>query len=169
MTPENMSVTPNNWIVLDIEFCDECVVKFVLNNGSTLDEFLPDYDASLTINYEVKEITIKNNSFSDTLVNASYEVCSLNTGELLAKNKLYYDDSFSALNDLIRNNTTIELTHNYTFYFGVDKEFVNGIKIRDNVVIDGNGFTIDGFNLTRVFNVIGNNVTIKNLNSVNIN
>ena len=44
----------------------------------------------------------------------------------------------------------------------------SGINItRDNIVIDGQGHTIDGNRLTRIFFVISDNVTFKNINFVN--
>ena len=83
---------------------------------------------------------------------------------LIDSNSKYPDDSFTALSKLIANDTVINLTHNYKFYWDYDGEFKDGITIsKDNLVIDGNGFTIDGSNLARVFNVTGNNVTIKNI------
>ena len=166
--PEEYNITPENWVVLNISNSgDEYAIKFVDAAGLDLTNIMPDYDASLRINDgDAKEITIKNNSFSETLVNGSYEVRSLNTEDLLAENKLY-SDSFAALNDLIRNNAPIELTHNYTFYFGSDEEFIEGIEIGDNVVIDGKGYTIDGSAIARVFNIIADNVTLKNINFIN--
>lgn len=42
--------------------------------------------------------------------------------------------------------------------------FFNGIKIdEDNVVIDGNGHTINAKGKTRIFNITGKNITVKNI------
>ena len=161
---------PNNWVVLDVfESGDYYVVKFILNKGSELNESMPDYNASLTINYfNPEEISIINNTFVGDFVNSTYKVNSLNTGDLLAFSMFggRPEISFSALNDFIANKTVVELPHDYKFCEGWDDEFIEGIVIKDNVVIEGNGFTIDGSNLGRAFKITGNNVTIKNLNFI---
>ena len=46
--------------------------------------------------------------------------------------------------------------------------FREGIKISsDNIVIDGNGHTIDAKGKIRIFNISGNNITLKNINFKN--
>ena len=163
-------VTPNNWVVLNIiKLGDEYVVKFVLNNGSDLTNVMPDYNASLTINDNSEDICIKNNTFNGTFVLGDYVLNSINSANILVRTYFAPEDSFTTLNELINSeNNTIILNHSYKFYDGVDNQFKNGISIsKNNLIIDGNGFAIDGFNLTRVFDVSGSNVTIKNINFVN--
>ena len=61
------------------------VVEFVLNNGSLLNESMPDYTACLVAGSEEKIITIHNNTFScEYDPTKPYLVYSLNTGELLS-------------------------------------------------------------------------------------
>ncbi len=61
----------------------------------------------------------------------------------------------------------ILLSSNYKYSDG-DDAFVHGIVINRGVIIDGNGFTLDGSNSARMFDVNTNNeVIIKNLNFIN--
>ena len=63
----------------------------------------------------------------------------------------------------------LELTNDYA-YTDIDEEFINGIVIaKDNFTIDGQGHTIDGAGLARIFNITSNNVTLKNINFINGN
>ena len=72
--------------------------------------------------------------------------------------------SFSELQGAIANSTENYLVLNvdYEFKNGTDKS--NGILIdKDNFVINGNGRTINGNNLSRIFNITANNITLTNL------
>ena len=78
------------------------------------------------------------------------------------------DTSFSALQDIIDTNDAIELTHDYKFDNSSDDGLKNGIFVnKSNVVINGNGFTVDGSAQARIFNITGNNVTLLNLRLIN--
>ena len=60
------------------------------------------------------------------------------------------------------------LDKDYMYSSVNDIDFKDGVVVsKDNFVIDGQGHTIDGQNLARVFNVTGVNVTIKNINFIN--
>ena len=79
--------------------------------------------------------------------------------------------SFKDLNKLINedfsDNDTITLNGNYKYSDG-DDDFVHGILINRGVTIDGNGFTLDGSNSARMFDVETNSeVIIKNINFIN--
>ena len=64
----------------------------------------------------------------------------------------------------------MEITHDYKFDNSSDHELNTGILIdKSDIVINGNGHTIDGSNQSRIFNITGKNVTITNLNFVNGN
>lgn len=62
----------------------------------------------------------------------------------------------------------VELDNNYKFDYDVDYDLYEGIVIEKSVIINGNGFTIDGDNQARMFMVAGqstvtfNNVVFKN-------
>ena len=78
-------------------------------------------------------------------------------------------DSFTDLINEINNATDeLNLTHDYKFNNETDNNI--GIFIdNDNFVINGNGHTIDGNDLSRIFIIRGNNITINNLTLINAN
>ena len=78
------------------------------------------------------------------------------------------DDSFTNLADEIESKNVVELTHDYKFNNETDNK--NGIDIaKDNFVLNGNGYTIDGKNWSRIFNITANNVSINDLILINGN
>ena len=79
------------------------------------------------------------------------------------------ESSFSDLTEKIENaDTALDLTNDYTFNNATDNN--TGILIsRDNFVLNGNGFTIDGNKQSRIFNITANNVTLSNLILINSN
>ena len=79
------------------------------------------------------------------------------------------NETFTMLAHQIRNHENyLELTNDYVYTADIDKEFSHGIIIgKDNFTINGNGHTIDGAGLARIFQIISNNVTLKNINFIN--
>ena len=77
--------------------------------------------------------------------------------------------SFTDLTDEINNaNYELNLTHDYKFNNETDNS--RGIFIKqDNFVLNGNGHTIDGNNQSRIFAILGNNITINNIILTNAN
>ena len=75
--------------------------------------------------------------------------------------------TFTDLADDIRwSNEEFNLTKNYV-YSTNDANYKKGIDINNKITINGNGFTIDGNSLARVFNIKSDHVTLKNINFVN--
>ena len=72
--------------------------------------------------------------------------------------------SFNELQSIIDSNygSTIVLDKSYA-YSANDKT----IEIKDSIIIDGNGFTIDGKNAVQIMKVTSNDVTLRNLTFVN--
>lgn len=63
---------------------------------------------------------------------------------------------------------SIEITQDYAYDNLTDYNFSDGIHInKSNFTINGNGHTIDGLGKSRIFNIIGKNITILNLNLIN--
>ena len=98
-------------------------------------------------------------------ITASYETCSFTKeiaeilGDFQTLQKLVDDESLSV----------IELTRNYTYTIDLDTT-TTGVKVtRDNLVIDGKGFTIDAKEMSRIFEIRANNILVKNINFVNGN
>ncbi len=80
--------------------------------------------------------------------------------------------NFSQLNEAINGNTndTIYLTNNYTYNSGTDSAYIKGIQIGRNLTIYGNGITLDGNHLARIFiitNPTTTNITIHDINFIN--
>lgn len=62
----------------------------------------------------------------------------------------------------------VNLDHDFAFNATYDAKYIAGVKIyRNNLIIDGNNSTIDGANMARMFNVIGENITFQNINFIN--
>ena len=83
-----------------------------------------------------------------------------------------YSEAEASFTDLAREiNATdvLQINQSYRFNNGTDKS-ANGIGIiKDNFVIDGNGYAIDGNGQSRVFVISAANVTINNLTIINAN
>ena len=102
-----------------------------------------------------------------------YKVYADYLGFRLTKNIFYVpDDSLSALNITIANSgSVLNLTKNYEYYPEYDFDFINkAIPITKSFTINGNGYSINGKNEARIFNVsvgdfILNNITIEGANS----
>ncbi len=77
--------------------------------------------------------------------------------------------TFKDLNNLISQSENLTvLEHDYTFNPTADEIYYGGIEIaRDNLTIDGDGHSIDATNLSRMFNVGGKNIILKNINFKN--
>ena len=77
--------------------------------------------------------------------------------------------TFTDLNDLISkarlNKTTVNLGMDYKYQTG-DNEFRTGIEI-GGLTINGNGHTIDGSNLARIFSQSSGSVTLNNVKLIN--
>ena len=78
--------------------------------------------------------------------------------------------NFTDLNDeisKISSSGNLTLKKDYIYNLN-DSEFKDGIKItKDNIVIDGEGHSIDGVGQSRIFNINSTNVTLKNIKFVN--
>ena len=80
--------------------------------------------------------------------------------------------TFSELNEIINGNTDnyITLEGNYTYDDSSDASLKKGIKISRAVTIDGQGCTLNGNNLSRIFYINDiNGIVIKNINFINGN
>lgn len=69
-------------------------------------------------------------------------------------------------NAKINNRTTVTLTEDYKYQASKDSKLSNGIEI-DGITINGNGHTIDGSNLARIFSQSSGSVTLNDLKFIN--
>ena len=80
-------------------------------------------------------------------------------------------NDFTTLNEEIINCSggELKLTKNYSYDNSTD-DFKDGIKItRDDFTVDGQGHTIDAKGFSRIFDVTGTRVCLKNINFINVN
>lgn len=71
-------------------------------------------------------------------------------------------ENFKYLHELISNNLEIVLESDIRFEG--EEELQNGIKLeRDNILIDGAGHSIDGDESSKIFDIAGSNITLKNI------
>ena len=78
------------------------------------------------------------------------------------------EKNFTYLDQLIHNGQKeIQLKEDIILEEGEEDKFIYGITIDENdIIIDGNGHTIDAKG-DKIFNLTGNNITIKNIKIVN--
>ena len=74
-------------------------------------------------------------------------------------------EKLSSLVNLTPEGGILVLNDDYVFVNGSNK----GILITKTITIDGNGHTLDGNKLSRMFNITADNVVIKNINFINGN
>ena len=72
--------------------------------------------------------------------------------------------SLTDLANLIKTSSEIKLEKDYAYN---GSEIKDGIVIDKNIVIDGDGHSIDGGKLARIFNITAENVILKNLKLIN--
>ena len=115
--------------------------------------------------YEANFTADKLESYAVYITSAHLTNLTSKNGEIVVVN---VTDDFSALKKLIDNaNGTVTLDKNYTFNNLTDADFEKGIKINNNITIDGAGFTIDAIGQARIFDVQSSNVTFRNISFVN--
>lgn len=77
---------------------------------------------------------------------------------------------FQSLEKLIEDaseNSEINLTRDYTFTVGLDENITHGIILdKSNITINGNGYSINALGQTRMFQIYGDNILLKNLNFI---
>ena len=78
------------------------------------------------------------------------------------------EGNFTSLkNDIDSNPKSVDLTQDYVYDNNTDDQLSSGIVIdKDDFVVNGNGHTIDGSNQARIFALTGDNITLKNLESL---
>lgn len=81
-----------------------------------------------------------------------------------------YNRSFSHLKyDVDNSGSVLNLTTDYEYMDACDKNLINGITFNKELVIDGNGHTINGKNTASLLQgEYGNDLTLKNINFINI-
>ena len=124
-----------------------------------------------------QEVILEDNINEDVLTNNENDELILEENNAEDKATLSEGTStgtFTDLNNAINGNSdsTVTLNRNYT-YNGVDNydaAFKKGIVLNRPVTIDGQGHTLNGNNLSRIFYINDiNGIVIKNINFINGN
>ena len=108
-----------------------------------------------------KENNLETNIYSD--VSTGNENCKLsleqnNNDKLKDSGELNFNDLNRVING--NSNSTINLSNNYKYNEESDQDFVNGIIIDRDLTIYGNGITLNGNSMARIFNVIDSNLNV---------
>lgn len=122
------------------------------------------YASSCT--YSIDSYALSPGTYTIKIINR-YDEHEMDTATLTVNKKNIDDDSYYALNYIISNakeGSTVNLNKDYNF-----DSSSSGITISKQLTIDGKGHSIDGADLSRIFNVNANNVTIKNIIFKNCN
>ena len=76
--------------------------------------------------------------------------------------------SFTDLKNIISGKTNVKLDYDFVYSPDYDAGYAGGISLNtNNLFIDGQGHTIDGVGLAKMFSVSGNNVTFYNITFIN--
>ena len=138
---------------------DKEVIKTSNNKESNLE----------TINYQDDDVSNSNENVELKEKENNNEQSKSETDKTTSENEDPL--SFSDLNTTINGdgNSTIYLSHNYTYNNATDSAFTSGIRISHDLTVYGNGVTIDGNKLARIFQVTDSslNVIFYNINFIN--
>jgi hypothetical protein len=160
----NKIISLNNWILLNLTSDKDVVLKN--------DTFTVSYDLNTLFN-KYTELSTKYDGLSNysgqftatanetSLINLSFENNKINVN-------LHPIGFFDELSVKINNTPEggiLILDKDYRYINGSNK----GIIISKPITIDGNGHTLDGCKLSRMFNITSDNVTLRNINFENGN
>ena len=159
--------------VIGIENIDQANSDEVLgidNLGQTNDDEVLGIDNldQATADVAIGEIDAGNLAADDTddnVVSAPVSRKSTSSKKLSASQPY----AFKVLNQNIGTYTILNLYDDYAYYSDCDSDFEDGILIDHNIIIEGNGHTIDARGYSRIFKIVRNDidVVIKNLNLIN--
>ena len=187
-------VTINNWHYLDITVNPKYIrigdltnVTFSLNKYATSsNKYSRNFVYTMPIDLNITATLGNLSSDSVTLSSinmkafALYNATAFGLGNITAKHLSFTGNyrsvyvvpngSFMELNITIakHNGNVLNLTHNYTYNALFDSPLViRGIEINKDIIINGNGFTLNALNQLRVFNITHDNVKLDNMTFIN--
>ena len=116
---------------------------------------------------EVNDTVVASEDQNDKIISIENQdndkLSATENDELLAE-----PDTFTDLNNKITTSVdVITLDKNYTYSADNDSNFKDGIIIDRPITIDGKGYTINGNNQAKAFNIVANNVILKNITFIN--
>ncbi|MBR6024485.1 MAG: hypothetical protein IK044_06010 [Methanobrevibacter sp.] len=168
----NVSIVEGEFIDNDAEAVilnngKSCTVKKTLFSNDSLNEIINKTDLTL-ISPEINDSkTIMNDGHISIYQSQGLE--SKIHGEGIVETDIIPDDDnldFTDLDELIHNTKSEEIILEHDVVLANHERFFyeGGIELDiDNLVIDGNGHTIEGADKSRIFIITGDNITLKNL------
>ena len=109
--------------------------------------------------YEIKAVYDGNLIYYDN----SSEIIEL----IIATSGNFFD--LSVLINATKEDGVLTLGRDFIFNETLDQDFVNGIPINKNIIINGGNYTINALNKAKMFNIDAETVEINDLNVVNAN
>ena len=151
------------------------VLKFTDSNGNDFTGELPAWDVTFTSNGNAtfSNKIIENNMATVSLVPEEffeYNVSAQVHDQIVSVTVKSIGD-FEYLQKIIDNapeNSVISIDRDYNYTIGHDT-ITKGIIINKKITIEGNGHTIDASGKSRIFNILSDNVVIRNLTFLNGN
>ena len=121
---------------------------------------------SATENITNNAISIEESNEEISLVNDNNSPVKINDEIPITETENELNGTFTDLkNDIANAGSELKLNKNYNY--NAEDNMVNGITINKKIVIDGNGFVINGNNQSRAFIISSDNVILKNISFVN--
>ena len=153
---------------------DGCIRLCDVNFDNNISESTDNFDV---YNSEIGRLIIKGNSSNQSKVRTNYKgyffvspkvVERIDTVGEITQLKLLEKDQkdFNYLNEIMQETNEIKLENDIVLNIekNEDEKFKNGINIdRNDLVIDGNGHSIDAQGLSHIFQCNGKNIQIKNI------
>ena len=141
-------------------------ITFTLNTTSTIFETMPNYNVTVNskkLGETTVEIQKGIGQYKYLPVIAGEDTITIEGVDYIINVTEAPAGTFTDLNDLITANDELELYRDYV-YQSSDSALQTGIPINKNVIINGNGYTINSTNLARLFTVAANcNLTLRNV------
>ena len=167
----------NNWYVLNIT-ANKFNAIISLNNlydGSDVQKDYADYALpNITLDIKSINLNVQNNvTLNKTgktqipfTLTSDRGLLSLTKGSTIMSKEIKLGD-FDLLQQLVNENDVVELTRDYAYDLDFDI-ITEGVLInKPNLVINGNGFTIDAKGKSRIFKITESGVTINNVTFIN--
>ena len=140
-------------LVLTIIFVSLFTTTAVNATDNVTDDVIAVEDETNLSSMNIKSQNVIDDDVDDDLFSTSDE-------KIISETPGTFTDLANEINGAYRE---LELTRNYYYSPNVDKNFDRGIIINKQLVINGNGFKIDGGKQVRVFDVQYDNVVLKNI------
>lgn len=167
----------NNWYVLNIT-ANKFNAIISLNNlydGSDVQKDYADYALpNITLDIKSINLNVQNNvTLNKTgktqipfTLTSDRGLLSLTKGSTIMSKEIKLGD-FDLLQQLVNENDVVELTRDYAYDLDFDIITEGVIINKPNLIINGNGFTIDAKGKSRILKITESGVTINNVTLIN--